>query len=96
MDDVVWVDKWGHATALSQLGEQGCVLAISVARDLRNGTIEEHDYDQRYVDHCGTGCCIFGHMKLRGYDETFQGDVTRMNLFAAYPFWGLTSHPSQL
>lgn len=61
-----------HPRALEELGEEACIVALGVARDLRSGVIPPEKYDQgRYMHACGAACCIAGHMRdrlgLRGH-----------------------------
>lgn len=52
-----------HPRALKELGEEACIVALGVARDLRSGVIPPENYDQG--NSCGTSCCIAGHMSAR-------------------------------
>jgi len=52
-----------HPKALAALGEEACIVALEVARDLRDGTIPPERYNQAYI--CGSACCIAGHMARR-------------------------------
>ena len=52
-----------HPKALAALGEEACIVALEVARDLRDGTIPPERYDQAHI--CGSACCIAGHMARR-------------------------------
>jgi hypothetical protein len=52
-----------HPKALAALGEEACIVALEVARDLRDGTIPPERYDQAHI--CGSACCIVGHMARR-------------------------------
>lgn len=57
-----------HPRALKELGDEACIVALEVARDLRSGVIPPEKYYQgRY---CGTACCIAGHIARRfGFPE---------------------------
>jgi hypothetical protein len=52
-----------HPKALAALGEEACIVALEVARDLRDGTIPPEHYNQ--VSICDSACCIAGHMARR-------------------------------
>jgi hypothetical protein len=52
-----------HPRALTELGEEACIVALGVARDLRSGVIPAKKYDQR--EWCGTAYCIAGHIATR-------------------------------
>lgn len=52
-----------HPTALAQLGEEACIVALGVARDLRSGVIPPEKYDQ--TSECGSSCCLAGHIAAR-------------------------------
>ena len=52
-----------HPHTLAELGEEACIVALGVARDLRSGVIPPEKYDQRRW--CGTACCIGGHIATR-------------------------------
>jgi hypothetical protein len=52
-----------HPKALAALGEEACIVALEVARDLRDGTIPPERYNQAVI--CGSACCIAGHMARR-------------------------------
>ena len=57
-----------HLRALVQLGENACIVALGVARDLRSGAIPPEDFDMTV--YCGTSCCIGGHIANRlGYED---------------------------
>jgi hypothetical protein len=76
-----------HPKALSELGEEACIVALGVARDLRSGAIPPDHYDQsRLYTWCGTGCCIAGHMLLRkvSYDTLSR---VRSDLFSPDPMF---------
>ena len=83
-----------HPYALIELGEEACIVALGVARDLRSGAIPPEKFDMRWVlpsASCGSGCCIAGWMLIRGVPDKHEtgtlsfGDVG--DLFSA-------SHPS--
>jgi hypothetical protein len=63
-----------HPRALKELGEEACIVALGVARDLRSGAIPPEKYDQAYYENntaCETACCIAGWMRIRGvFHET--------------------------
>lgn len=52
-----------HPRALAELGEEACIVALGVARDLRSEAIPPEKYDQ--TSYCGTACCIAGHIARR-------------------------------
>jgi hypothetical protein len=52
-----------HPNAIRILGEEACIVALGVARDLRSGDIPPERYDQGTL--CGTACCIAGHIAYR-------------------------------
>lgn len=61
-----------HPRAIAELGEEACIVALGVARDLRSGAIPPEDYDQDQLfpiaaiaDGCGTPCCIAAHIAHR-------------------------------
>ncbi len=55
-----------HPRALTELGEEACIVALGVARDLRSGVIPPEHYSQwTYGSGCGTHCCIAGHIYYR-------------------------------
>ena len=77
-----------HPYALIELGEEACIVALGVARDLRSGAIPPEKFDMRWVlpsASCGSGCCIAGWMLIRGVHIRHFADVG--DLFS-------TSHPS--
>jgi hypothetical protein len=74
-----------HPLALAELGEEACIIALGVARDLRSGVIPPEKYDQKYFNYsqteCGTACCIAGWMLIRGVEHWSLQQLTG-NLFA--------------
>ena len=79
-----------HPRALKELGEEACIIALGVARDLRSGVIPADKFDMRFIHaRCGSACCIAGWMMIRGAGrETLNAVVRNMSdLFAGH-------HPS--
>lgn len=52
-----------HSRALAELGEEACIVALGVARDLRSGVIPPETFDMKTF--CGSACCIIGHIHKR-------------------------------
>lgn len=52
-----------HPRALKELGEEACIVALGVARDLRSGVMPPDDFQM--MTWCGTSCCIAGHISAR-------------------------------
>jgi hypothetical protein len=52
-----------HPRALRELGEEACIVALGVARDLRSGVISSNEYDQRTL--YGSAHCLASHMARR-------------------------------
>lgn len=79
-----------HERALKALGLKMALVALEVARDLRNGAIPPEKYYQG--SYCGSACCIFGHIESRigksGYNRVGRAidlmldDYALSNLFA--------------
>lgn len=59
-----------HPCALAELGEEACIVALGVARDLRSGVIPPERYSQE--EYCGMACCIAGHIALRLGEDVMQ------------------------
>ena len=94
-----------HPRALAELGEEACVVALGVARDLRNGVIPRKNYNQQ--NYCGTACCIAGHMaerlgvpvgdfiNRRGIIASGALRFTRRSLFGGGPNHSAPVHPME-
>jgi hypothetical protein len=84
-----------HPRALAELGEDACIVALGVARDLRSGAIPPQNYNQAF--YCGTSCCIGGHIagRLGEHPEAFAVRILRRNIMIGVGD-GLfcSSHPS--
>ena len=52
-----------HPRALAAFGEEACMAALGVARDLRSGVIPPEKFNQSEC--CGSACCIAGHIANR-------------------------------
>ena len=52
-----------HPRAIKGLGEEACIVALGVARDLRSGVIPAEKFNMGVF--CGTACCIAGHIAGR-------------------------------
>lgn len=70
-----------HPYALIELGEEACIVALGVARDLRSGAIPPEKFDMRWF------CCIAGWMRIRGVETGTLSLADVGDLFSA-------SHPS--
>ncbi len=76
-----------HPLALTEMGAEGCAIALGVAHDFRSGVIPAEKYDQRY---CApwlayeAPCCILAHMMQRGARGV--GRSLSSNLFT-HPRW---------
>lgn len=75
-----------HPRAIRELGEEACIVALGVARDLRSGVIPPEKFDQRFYSSqlragCGSACCIAGWMLIRGVSDRSLGCASVGNLF---------------
>lgn len=77
-----------HPRALKELGEEACIVALGVARDLRSRVIPPENFHMRYLrkgySACGSACCIAGWMLIRGVDYDYLqaaevGDLFNFN-----------------
>lgn len=67
-----------HPRALKELGEEACIVALGVARDLRSGVIPPEAYDQQFASVwmagcCDTPCCMMGYIRKRLGNLHFYG-----------------------
>lgn len=74
-----------HPRALVELGEEACIVALGVARDLRSGVIPARQFNMDRW--CGTACCIAGHIGARIGIPWFWDQHCDLDLFESY-------HPS--
>jgi len=74
-----------HSRALELWGEETCLAALEVARDLRSGAIPPEEYDQgtfyKIDSRCGTACCIAGHIAFR-MREPVEFFISRSGYFS--------------
>lgn len=61
-----------HPRALKELGEEACIVALGVARDLRSGVIPPEKFKMSTA--CGSSCCIVGHIAIRLFQITDPDD----------------------
>lgn len=77
-----------HPRALAKLGEEACIVALGVARDLRSGVIPPDNFNMRHFrmsrSECGYACCIAGWMFIRGVDYDTLNAANVGNLFSGF------------
>lgn len=77
-----------HPRALAELGEEACIIALGVARDLRSGVTPPERYNQ--LNYCGASCCIAGHIAER-LDVPVEAFINRQNISESDALRGLSS-----
>lgn len=86
-----------HPRALAELGEEACIAALGVARDLRSGVIPAERLNMQTF--CGTACCIGAHIAARLGEAEGKLFISKMNAEITRPnSWGShlfsSAHPS--